>query len=136
MVAEADAGDYSWDADAETITLGRADAPSAPLGRGVFTFSLVKGSQRGTKSLKVTIAPEITTDYEIIPHHFDSDANNAEIAAFVKKYIFKPCELGENKVGVELNFNKEFYVPEKLDSVEDILAEIKKLDAELKEVAL
>ena len=136
VVVEADAGDYSWDADAETITLGRADAPSAPLGRGVFAFSLVRGSQRGTKSLKVTITPEIKTDYEIISHHFDSDANKAEIAAFVKKYIFKPCELGENKVGVELNFNKEFYVPEKLDSVEDILAEIKKLDAELKEVTL
>ena len=54
----------------------------------------------------------------------------------LKKYIFKPCKLGENKVGVELNFNKEFYVPEKLDSVEDILAEIKALDAELKEVKL
>lgn len=87
-------------------------------------------------SIKESDWPDITTDYEIIPHHFDSDANKAEIAAFVKKYVFKPCELGENKVGVELNFNKEFYVPEKLDSVEDILAEIKRLDAELKEVAL
>ena len=84
----------------------------------------------------MTVGPEITTDYEIIPHHFDSDANKAEIAAFIKKYIFKPCELGENKVGIELNFNKEFYVPEKLDSVEDILAEIKALDAQLQEVKL
>ena len=75
-------------------------------------------------------------DYEIIPHRFDEAANNAEIAAFIKKYIFKPCELGENKIGVELNFNKEFYVPEKLESVEDILAEIKALDAQLKEVNL
>ena len=75
-------------------------------------------------------------DYEIIPHRFDAAANAAEIDAFVKKYIFKPCELGENKVGVEINFNKEFYVPEKLESVEDILAEIKALDAEMKEVEL
>ena len=96
----------------------------------------MSGSVRGTKSIKVTVGPEISTDYEIIPHHFDSDANRAEIAAFIKKYIFKPCKLGENKVGIELNFNKEFYVPEKLDSVEDILAEIKALDAELKEVVL
>ena len=84
----------------------------------------------------MTIGPEITTDYEIIPLRFDEAANNAEIAAFIKKYIFKPCELGENKIGVELNFNKEFYVPERLESVEDILAEIKALDAQLKEVEL
>ena len=106
------------------------------LGCGEVKFTLKAGSRRGTKSLKVEIGPKLTTDYEIIPHHFDSDANKAEIAAFIKKYIFKPCKLGENKVGVELNFNKEFYVPEKLDSVEDILAEIKALDAVLKEVNL
>ena len=75
-------------------------------------------------------------DYEIIPHHFDKAANDAEIAAFIKKYIFKPCRLAENKVGVELNFNKEFYVPERLDSVEDILAEIRALDAQLADVEL
>jgi len=75
-------------------------------------------------------------NYEIISHHFDAEANAAEIAAFVKKYVFKPCELGENKVGVALNFNKEFYVPEKLDSVEDILAEIRALDAQLQEEKL
>lgn len=136
LVIETSDGDFSWDAEAETIAFGRATSMKTPLGRGVFAFSLAKGSQRGTKSLKVVLAPDVTTDYEIIPHRFDSDANKAEIAAFVKKHVFKPCALGENKVGVELNFNKEFYVPEKLDSVEDILAEIKKLDAELKEVTL
>lgn len=107
------------------------------LGRGVFQFSLVKSKKtKGNKAVKVAIVPEITSDYEIIPHRFDADANAAEIDAFVKKYIFKPCQLAENKVGVELNFNKEFYVPEQLDSVEDILAEIKELDAQLAEVVL
>ena len=91
---------------------------------------------RGKKSIKVTFGPLITTDYEIIPHHFDADANAAEISAFVEKYIFKPCELGENKVGVELNFNKEFYVPEKLESVDDILAELNALDKQLAEVKI
>ena len=57
-------------------------------------------------------------------------------AAFVKKYIFKPCALGENKVGVEVNFNQEFYVPETIESVEDVLAEIRALDRELAEVKL
>ena len=136
LVVEADDGDYAWDAERETITRTRGRAPREPLGRGVFSFSLAAGSARGTKSVKVTIGPDVTTDYEIIPHHFDSDANRAEIAAFVEKYVFKPCALGENKVGVELNFNKEFYVPEKLEPVEEILAEIAALDAELQEVRL
>ena len=127
---------YIYDQGAESICRDCPDKKPENIGRGVFTFSLKPGTRRGTKSIKVTVGPEITTDYEIIPHHFDSDANKAEIAAFIKKYIFKPCELGENKVGIELNFNKEFYVPEKLDSVEDILAEIKALDAQLQEVKL
>lgn len=127
---------YEWDQGHETVVRTTEDGKTESLGCGTFTFALMSGSVRGTKSIKVTVGPEISTDYEIIPHHFDSDANRAEIAAFIKKYIFKPCKLGENKVGIELNFNKEFYVPEKLDSVEDILAEIKALDAELKEVVL
>ena len=127
---------YAWDQGRETLVRVTSEGKTKTLGRGIFTFALMPGSVRGIKSIKVTVGPEITTDYEIIPHHFDSDANKAEIAAFIKKYIFKPCKLGENKVGVELNFNKEFYVPEKLDSVEDILAEIKALDAVLKEVNL
>ena len=131
-----DGTSYEWDQGRETLVRIADGGKEESLGRGTFTFALMSGSVRGTKSIKVTVGPEITTDYEIIPHHFDSDANKAEIAAFVKKYIFKPCTLGENKVGIELNFNKEFYVPEKLDSVEDILAEIKALDAELKEVVL
>lgn len=106
------------------------------LGVASYAFAVGAGTVRGKKSIKVTFGPLITTDYEIIPHHFDANANAAEIAAFVEKYIFKQCELGENKIGVELNFNKEFYVPEELDSVEDILAEIKTLDAQLAEVVL
>ena len=54
----------------------------------------------------------------------------------MKKYVFKPYILGNNTVGVEINFNKEFYVPEKLEKVEDILGEIKVLDTENKIVEL
>jgi type I restriction enzyme M protein len=54
------------------------------------------------------------------------------IAAFMAKYITKPFEYLENVVGVELNFNKVFYQPEKLRDVGDILKEIQSLDEELK----
>ena len=49
----------------------------------------------------------------------------------MKKYVFKPYVLGNNTVGVEINFNKEFYVPEKLEKVEDILEEIIKMEKEI-----
>ena len=50
----------------------------------------------------------------------------------MQKYVFKPYVLGKNVVGVELNFNKEFYVPEKIDKVEDVLKELRQLDNVLK----
>jgi type I restriction enzyme M protein len=48
------------------------------------------------------------------------------------KYISKPFSYLENVVGVELNFNKIFYKPEKLRDVSTILSEITALDDELK----
>ena len=53
---------------------------------------------------------------------------------FLVKYITRPFAYLENVVGVELNFNKIFYKPEKLHEVVDILAEIDALDDELKEL--
>lgn len=70
----------------------------------------------------------------IIPFHKDEAANQAEIADFMAKYITKPFTYLENVVGVELNFNKIFYKPEKLREVADILAEIDVLDGELEEL--
>jgi len=66
--------------------------------------------------------------------HRDEVANREAIAAFMAKYITKPFEYLEKVVGVEINFNKVFYKPEKLRSVEEILGEIVMLDEELKEL--
>ena len=54
----------------------------------------------------------------------------------MQKYVFKPYVLGKNVVGVELNFNKEFYVPEKIDKVEDVLVELENLAQEMKGIGL
>lgn len=78
------------------------------------------------------LTPDYQKDYEIIPFHRDEAANQAEIEAFMAKYITKPFKYLENVVGVEINFNKVFYKPEKLRSVEEILEEIAALDKELK----
>ena len=80
--------------------------------------------------------PYTTGDNEIIPHPMDETANKREIDAFMQKYVFKPYTLGGNTVGVEINFNKEFYVPEKMEKAEDILKEIEELNEEFKSVDL
>lgn len=48
------------------------------------------------------------------------------------KYVTKPFIYLENTVGVEINFNKIFYKPEKVRSLENILTDIATLDNEIK----
>lgn len=49
------------------------------------------------------------------------------IEDFMARYISKPFTLLDNVVGVELNFNKIFYQPEKLRPVPEILNELAEL---------
>ena len=133
IVTLSDGTSYHYDSDKETMICENADGCSS-LGCGIFKFSLA--TSKGKKNLKVEIVTRTTSDYEIIPHHFDDIENKREIDAFMAKYVFKPFELGSNTVGVELNFNKEFYVPEKIEKVEDVMAEIKALNNELMEIEL
>lgn len=67
-------------------------------------------------------------DFEIIPYNPSPESNIADIDAFLARYIVKPFKKLDNIVGVEINFNKEFYIPETVDPVEDILAEISEID--------
>ena len=104
------------------------------LGEGSMSIGFT--TSKMLKNLKVIFSPKTYKDYEIIPHHFDEEENAAEVNAFMQKYVFKPYKLGDNVVGVELNFNKEFYVPEHLEAAEDILKEIESLNAQIKEIEL
>lgn len=124
---------YSYDQEQETIICESKEGRKT-LGCGVFKFDLSTSKEK--KSLKVELIPRTTVDYEIIPHHFDGRENQREVEAFMQKYVFKPYVLGKNVVGVELNFNKEFYVPEKIDKVGDIFEEIYALSKELMEIKI
>ena len=124
---------YRYDTGRNTL-LYFEDGVSRPLGRGVVSFSA--STSKGKKSLKVNIGPEYTSDYEIIPHRFDSHENDKVIKAFMDKYVFKPYELESNTVGVEANFNKEFYIPEELECAESILASINMMNKDIKELCL
>ena len=100
------------------------------LGKGVMQYSLGK-TRGGDQTCTVKIFDSTTKDTEIVPYNPDPEKNDAAILAFMKKYITKPYRLLDNTVGVEINFNKEFYVPETVESVETILAEIAAIDRDL-----
>jgi type I restriction enzyme M protein len=105
-------------------------------GKIVVKSSFKKTSKKQPERIEISVelTPDYQKDYEIIPFHKDEAENLAEISDFMAKYITKPFTYLENVVGVELNFNKIFYKPEKLREVVDILAEIDALDGELKEL--
>lgn len=100
------------------------------LGRGY--ISVAYGSnKKGDKTCTVKILDYTYKDTEIISFNPDSEQNSENILAFMNRYIFKPYRLLDNTVGVEVNFNKEFYAPETVESVDSILAEIAEIDKEL-----
>lgn len=106
------------------------------MGCGKFTIKPRKDRKTDKIVTETYIEPVYISDYEIIPHHFNQYENQREIDAFMQKYVFKPYTLEDNTIGVEINFNKEFYVPEKIESVEDVMAEIKSLNGELLTIGL
>ena len=126
-------GEYRFDENRNTI-LRTSDGEA--VGCGKFATKQRKDRKTGQIITETFIEPVYINDYEIIPHHFDQDENQREIDAFMQKYVFKPYKLGDNTVGVELNFNKEFYVPEEIESVEDVMEEIRVLNNELLTIEL
>lgn len=121
-------GEYRFDEEQNTMV--RVSDGKA-VGCGHFTYKSKKDRKTGNTTIETYIEPTYINDYEIIPHHFDEQENKREIDAFMQKYVFKPFTLGKNVVGVELNFNKEFYVPENIEKVEDVMAEITSLNRDL-----
>lgn len=126
-------GEYRFDEDRNTLI---RVADDQVVGCGKFSYKTKKDRKTGTSVTITYIEPSYINDYEIIPHHFDEAANAAEIQRFMDKYIFKPYVLGKNIIGVELNFNKEFYVPQKMESVDSILDELELLEKEMQKVEL
>ena len=138
LTVTTDKGDsYELRPENNTIVYIQANGTEEDLGCGdiILKVTAKKGTDE-VKNVKVQIEPRLTRDYEIVPFHFDEEENREEIDRFMQKYIFKPYVLDDDTIGVEINFNKEFYVPEPVEPVEDILKEIKELDEELGEIEL
>lgn len=128
-----DADAYAFDEERNTII--RTDDNQA-MGCGKITTKDKKDRKTGNTITETFIEPSYINDYEIIPHKFDENDNATVIDEFMQKYVFKPYVLTKNVVGVELNFNKEFYIPEQLEDAEDILKEIDDLDNQIEKIVL
>ena len=134
LVIATSQGQFRFDPEQETLikeTAGKKEALGC--GKIVVKAALKNASKTQPERIEISVelTPDTQKDYEIIPFHKDAEANQTAIAAFMAKYITKPFEYLENVVGVELNFNKIFYQPEKLREVGAILLEISLLDNEL-----
>ena len=134
-VTTEDDGVYAFLPDRCTIVHTDKEGKERDLGCGAFSFKSSVNKKQVVVH-KIAIEPFLTSDYEIIPHHKDEHENQREVDAFMQKYVFKPYVLGKNVVGVELNFNKEFYVPEKIDKVDDVMEEIRSLNNDLMGIKL
>ena len=130
---------FMFDSDNNTILEIAADGTVTDLGCGKFTTKIATSKKEGAV-LKLQIEPYYYTDYEIIAYNPQKEENQALIKSFLDKYVFKEYYFTQAQiepvVGVEINFNKEFYVTDSVDNADDILAEINNLDKQLKDISL
>jgi type I restriction enzyme M protein len=140
LIVEAGDKFYTWNSDEETIVEmdcypSQNDAKGKRLGCGRIqiksTFKKETKAADAKYSITVELVTDLQKDYEIIPFSPNEEENKANIAAFMAKYVTRPFEYIDNTIGVEINFNKVFYKPEKLDKIEDILSDLKILEDNL-----
>lgn len=128
---------YWYNNDKETI-IQSSKGNEAELGCGKIvikpTYKKATKTKEESIELKVELTPDYQKDYEIIPYSPDEAVNQKNIADFMAKYITKPFEYLDNVIGVEINFNKVFYKPEKLREVSDITDDLQQLENELQQL--
>ncbi|MDB0601626.1 hypothetical protein PL373_10795 [Tenacibaculum maritimum] len=102
-------------------------------GKIVIKAAYKKATKTKEASIVITteLIPDYEKDYEIIPFAPNKEDNQQNIASFMAKYITKPFRYIENTIGVEINFNKVFYKPEKLRSLVEITTDLQALENEL-----
>lgn len=128
---------YFYDQDKETIvkeTAGKQN--NLGCGKIVIKAAYKKGTKTKKEHIAITVelTPDYQKDYEIIPYSPIKEDNKENIANFMAKYISKPFQYIENIIGVEINFNKEFYQAEQLRSVNAISSDLNDLELELKDL--
>lgn len=125
---------YWYDSDRDTI-IEEIAGKQTELGCGkiVIKSAFKKASKSKNASIVITgeLTKDLQKDYEIIPYSPDETENKKWITDFMTKYVTKPFEYVDNVIGVEINFNKVFYTPEKLRDVAEITLDLEDLEKEL-----
>ncbi len=125
---------YWYDEDQETI---KEEVGGKQTEFGCGKIVIKSAYKKATKSKKACIAitveltKDLQKDYEIIPYSPDEMENQQWISDFMVKYVTKPFEYLDNTIGVEINFNKVFYTPEKLREVSEISSDLQTLEDKL-----
>ncbi|UCA61789.1 SAM-dependent methyltransferase [Chryseobacterium rhizoplanae] len=121
---------YWYNEDKETI-IEKTGGKQTELGCGKIVIKAAYKKPTKTKGACIVITVELTKDlqkdYEIIPYSPDETENQQWISDFMAKYVSRPFEYVDNIIGVEINFNKVFYTPEKLREVSTINADLEAL---------
>jgi len=125
--------------DEEKETLVKSDGKEErELGCGKMLIKSAYKKATKTKdeciAISFELTPDYVKDYEIVPFDKEEKKNQANIDAFMAKYVTKPFVYLDNVVGVEINFNKVFYTPEKLRPLESIVKDLTNIEKQLKEL--
>ena len=136
LIKDANGDAYTFNADMNSFFKETKKGVPSSLGCGKWLFKLVNNRKTGKQAIQCAIVPAYINDYEIIDYSPNEDENEHIIDAFLQKYVYRPYEKKDNTVGVELNFNKEFYVPEEIDSVDKILSDLSDLEDSLQDIRL
>lgn len=125
---------YWYDEDKETI-IEEIGGKQTELGCGKMVIKAAYKKATKSKEACIAITVELTKDlqkdYEIIPYSPGETENQQWISDFMAKYVTKPFEYVDNVIGVEINFNKVFYKPEKLRDIATITADLEALENDL-----
>lgn len=125
---------HRYDTNKETLIEDDGEQTVLGCGKIVVKASFKKATKTKKEHIAITVelTKDLEKDYEIIPYSPDQTTNQQNIADFMAKYVTRPFEYLDNVIGVELNFNKIFYQPEQLRTVEKILRDIENLENDLK----
>jgi type I restriction enzyme M protein len=125
---------YWYDANKNTI-IEESKRKQKELGCGKIVvkcnFKKATNSKEAYIEITAELTPDYQKDYEIIPFSPEEKKNENEIKYFMKKFVTRPFRYLDKIVGVEINFNKVFYQPEKLKKVSAIVAQLDTLEKEL-----
>lgn len=128
---------YYFDNEKETL-IEETKEGKEELGNGKIVIKASYKKKTKTRNARIEITTELTPDYEkdyeIIAYSLDEAKNQKNITDFMAKYITKPFRYIDNTVGVEINFNKVFYQPEQLRSLDEITSDLQQLENELAEL--